>query len=209
MSGPGSPFPWADHPERHSVTVMFADIEGSTEMIGLADAETAAELLDPVIRVMVTAAERHNGVVGHRGDGIMATFGAPSICEDHALRACLAALTIREQLAPPAFAGVRVGIGVHSGEVGHQQPHRRRQRDPAGDRGDRPCGPAAGADRGGRHHLPEQLRPRPGAALCPHQPDPAGGGQGTAAGGPPGSSCTACCPRSTGGRRAGPPSCGR
>ncbi len=95
---------------------MFADIEGSTAMIGLADAERALELIDPVIRVMVETAERHNGVVGHRGDGIIATFGAPSICEDHALRACFAALTIQESLAT-LYAGIKVRIGMHSGEV--------------------------------------------------------------------------------------------
>ena len=116
MAGPGSSHANIEEPERHRVTVLFADIEGSTALIQHLDAERAASLLDPALRVMVEEVERHKGMPAPRGDGIMATFGAPSVREDHALRACLAALAIRDRLAS-LHPDIKVRIGIHSGEV--------------------------------------------------------------------------------------------
>ena len=94
--------------------MLFADIQGSTALIQHLDPETAAGLIDPALRAMIDAAERHGGSVSGRGDGIMAIFGAPSASEDHGLRACLAALAIREQASS---SGVAVRVGIHAGDV--------------------------------------------------------------------------------------------
>jgi len=112
--------------ERKQVTVMFADIRGSFEMIDGRDAEHAQILLDTVLQKMIDAVHRYEGTVNQvLGDGIMALFGAPIAHEDHAVRACYAALAMREtiqrraepsaQLGPSAAPEVRVGL--HSGEV--------------------------------------------------------------------------------------------
>ena len=103
-------------PELRRVTVLFADIEGSTALIRDLDAEDAADLIDPALRAMIDAAERFDGTVSPRGDGIMAVFGAPTVAEDHALRACLAALAMRDAVAAQAGA-VKLRVGIHSGPV--------------------------------------------------------------------------------------------
>ncbi len=95
--------------------MLFADIQGSTALIQNLDPEQAAQLLDPALRAMIDAVERFDGTASHRGDGIMAIFGAPSVSEDHGVRACLAALAIRDALAGQAQVQVRVGI--HVGDV--------------------------------------------------------------------------------------------
>jgi class 3 adenylate cyclase len=75
--------------ERKQVTVLFADIKDSTELIKDLDPEAAQRLLDPVIHIMMDAVHRFEGTVNQvLGDGIMALFGAPIAHEDHALRAC-------------------------------------------------------------------------------------------------------------------------
>ncbi len=101
-------------PELRRVTVLFADIAGSTALIQHLDPEAAADLIDPALRAMIDAAERHGGTVSGRGDGVMAIFGAPSEAEDHGLRACLAALAIRDSAAS---SGVGVRVGIHAGDV--------------------------------------------------------------------------------------------
>ena len=79
--------------ERKQVTVLFADLKGSTELIRDLDPEAAQKLLDPALQRMMDAAHRFEGTVNQvLGDGIMALFGAPIAHEDHALRACYAAL---------------------------------------------------------------------------------------------------------------------
>ena len=103
-------------PELRRVTVLFADIEGSTALIQDLDAEDAADLIDPALRAMIDAAERFDGAVSHRGDGIMVVFGAPTVAEDHALRACLAALAMRDAVAADAST-VKLRVGIHSGPV--------------------------------------------------------------------------------------------
>jgi class 3 adenylate cyclase len=79
--------------ERKLVTVLFADLKGSMELLADRDPEAARKLLDPVLERMMEAVHRYEGTVNQvMGDGIMALFGAPLAHEDHAVRACYAAL---------------------------------------------------------------------------------------------------------------------
>src|SRR6266481_3579002 len=111
--------------ERKQVTVLFADIRGSTRLLEGLDPEEAQKLIDPVLRVMMDAVHRYEGTVNQvLGDGIMALFGAPLAHEDHALRACYSALAMQEEmrryrrrLGQSEEAGLQIGIGMNSGEV--------------------------------------------------------------------------------------------
>ena len=111
--------------ERKQVTVLFADIKGSMELIQSADPEDARRILDPTIEAMMRAVHRYEGTVNKvLGDGIMALFGAPIAHEDHAVRACYAALAIQNALREIAEkirrdfgVEVQVRTGLHSGEV--------------------------------------------------------------------------------------------
>ena len=111
--------------ERKQVTVLFADIRGSTKLLEGLDPEEAQKIIDPVLRVMMDAVHRYEGTVNQvLGDGIMALFGAPLAHEDHALRACYAALSMQEEmrrhregLGQPEESGLQIGIGMNSGEV--------------------------------------------------------------------------------------------
>src|SRR5215831_7121385 len=111
--------------ERKQVTVLFADIRGSTSLLEGLDPEQAQKLIDPVLRVMMDAVHRYEGTVNQvLGDGIMALFGAPLAHEDHALRACYTALAMQEEmrryrrkLGQPEESGLQIGIGLNSGEV--------------------------------------------------------------------------------------------
>ena len=112
--------------ERKQVTVLFADIKGSMELLADRDAEAAQKLLfDPVLDRMIEAVHRYEGTV-HRvmGDGIMALFGAPLALEDHAVRACYAGLRMQETVSRygdevQRSHGVQVAIrvGLNSGEI--------------------------------------------------------------------------------------------
>ena len=83
--------------ERKLVTVLFADLKGSMELLADRDPEEARKLLDPVLEHMMEAVHRYEGTVNQvMGDGIMALFGAPLAHEDHAVRACYAALRMQE-----------------------------------------------------------------------------------------------------------------
>ena len=87
--------------ERKLVTVLFADLKGSMELLADRDPEEARKLLDPVLERMMEAVHRYEGTVNQvMGDGIMALFGAPLAHEDHAVRACYAALDM-QAVAPP------------------------------------------------------------------------------------------------------------
>jgi class 3 adenylate cyclase len=111
--------------ERKQVTVLFADLKGSMELLADRDPEDARKLLDPVLAHMMEAVHRYEGTVNQvMGDGIMALFGAPLAHEDHAIRACFAALRMQESVKRYAEGifhsqGVRVQIrvGLNSGEV--------------------------------------------------------------------------------------------
>src|SRR5262249_43441014 len=74
--------------ERKQVTVLFADLKGSMELLTDRDPEEARKILDPVLELMMEAVHRYEGTVNQvMGDGIMALFGAPVAHEDHAMRA--------------------------------------------------------------------------------------------------------------------------
>ena len=111
--------------ERKLVTVLFADLKGSMELLAERDPEDARKLLDAVIERMMEAVHRYEGTVNHvLGDGIMALFGAPLAHEDHAVRACYAALRMQESVKRYAdevqgTIGVplHIRVGVNSGEV--------------------------------------------------------------------------------------------
>src|SRR5262249_32295742 len=111
--------------ERKQVTVLFADLKDSTELIRGLDPEAAQQLLDPAIHCMMDAVHRFEGTVNQvLGDGIMALFVAPIAHEDHALRACYAALarqaamrTSTEAVRRTRGLELRMRVGLHSGAV--------------------------------------------------------------------------------------------
>jgi class 3 adenylate cyclase/tetratricopeptide (TPR) repeat protein len=111
--------------ERKQVTVLFADLKGSMELLADRDPEEARKLLDPVLERMMEAVHRYEGTVNQvMGDGIMALFGAPLAHEDHAVRACYAALRMQESVKKYAdevrrshAAVVKIRVGLNSGEV--------------------------------------------------------------------------------------------
>src|SRR5262245_7178759 len=111
--------------ERKQVTVLFADLKGSMELLADRDPEEARKLLDPVLTLMMEAVHRYEGTVNQvMGDGIMALFGAPVAHEDHAVRACYAALRMQEavrrysdELRRAHGIEVQVRVGLNSGEV--------------------------------------------------------------------------------------------
>src|SRR5262249_51178213 len=85
--------------ERKQVTVLFADLKSSMELLADRDPEEAWQLLDPVLERLMAAVHRYEGTVNQvMGDGIMALFGAPLAHEDHAVRACYAALAMQEAM---------------------------------------------------------------------------------------------------------------
>ena len=111
--------------ERKQVTVLFADIKGSLELLAGRDPEDANHLLDAVLHRMMDAVHRYEGTVSQaRGDGVMAIFGAPVAHEDHAVRACYAALKMQEMIASLSEdlrradgMSVQTRVGLNSGEV--------------------------------------------------------------------------------------------
>jgi class 3 adenylate cyclase/tetratricopeptide (TPR) repeat protein len=111
--------------ERKQVTVLFADLKGSMELLADRDPEEARKILDPVLERMMEAVHRYEGTVNQvMGDGIMALFGAPLAHEDHVVRACYAALRMQENVKTYAEAVrrshgavVKIRVGLNSGEV--------------------------------------------------------------------------------------------
>src|SRR5215471_7300302 len=111
--------------ERKQVTVLFADLKGSMELLADRDPEEARKLLDPVLERMMEAVHCYEGTVNQvMGDGIMALFGAPVAHEDHAVRACYAALRMQEsvaQYAKEVFRSqgvpIQIRVGLNSGDV--------------------------------------------------------------------------------------------
>ncbi len=111
--------------ERKQVTVLFADLKGSMELLADRDPEEARRILDPILEQMMEAVHWYEGTVNQvMGDGIMALFGAPLAHEDHAVRACYAALRMQESIKRYG-EGVRrqegilpqIRVGLNSGEV--------------------------------------------------------------------------------------------
>jgi class 3 adenylate cyclase/tetratricopeptide (TPR) repeat protein len=111
--------------ERKQVTVLFADLKSSMELLGDRDPEEARAILDPVLERMMEAVHRYEGIVNQvMGDGIMALFGAPLAHEDHAVRASYAALRMQEAIKTYADeirraegVPIRIRVGLNSGEV--------------------------------------------------------------------------------------------
>jgi class 3 adenylate cyclase len=111
--------------ERKQVTVLFADLKGSMELLAERDPEDARQLLDPVLEHMMEAVHRYEGTVNQvMGDGIMALFGAPIAHEDHAVRACYTALRMQETVKHYAAevqrtqgVPIHMRVGLNAGEV--------------------------------------------------------------------------------------------
>ncbi|HVI85039.1 MAG TPA: adenylate/guanylate cyclase domain-containing protein, partial [bacterium] len=111
--------------ERKQVTVLFADLKGSMELLADRDPEEARKLLDPVLERMMEAVHHYEGTVNQvMGDGIMALFGAPIGHEDHAIRACYTALRMQrrvnlyaDEIQRAGGTSMHIRVGLNSGEV--------------------------------------------------------------------------------------------
>jgi class 3 adenylate cyclase len=110
--------------ERKQVTVLFADLKGSMELLADRDPEDARKLLDPMLERMMEAVHRYEGTVNQvMGDGIMGLFGAPVAHEDHAVRACYAALHMQQSIKQYSYGidiagiSIHIRIGLNSGDV--------------------------------------------------------------------------------------------
>jgi len=111
--------------ERKQVTVLFADFQGSMDRLAGGDPEATRKLFDPILGRMIETVRRRGGTVNQvRNDGLMALFGAPLAQEDHAVRACYAALSLHEAVGHDADdlrrtlgADVQIRVGLHSGDV--------------------------------------------------------------------------------------------
>jgi class 3 adenylate cyclase len=111
--------------ERKTVTALFADIKGSTELMEDLDPEEARAIIDPALKLMIDAVHRYEGyVVQSTGDGIFALFGAPVAHEDHPQRALYSALRMQEELKrysdrirEEGRLPLQARVGVNTGEV--------------------------------------------------------------------------------------------
>src|SRR5262249_13334762 len=111
--------------ERKQVTVLFADVKGSMDLAEQLDPEEWHKIMDRFFAILSDGVHRFEGTINqYTGDGIMALFGAPIAHEDHAQRACYAALQLGEELRRYAQElkrerglGFSVRMGLNSGEV--------------------------------------------------------------------------------------------
>ena len=117
--GCGSPIAAAAHAEYKQVTVLFADVVHSMDIAAAVGAERLREIMAELFDRSSAVVKRYGGTVDKfTGDGIMAVFGAPVALEDHALRACLAALDIqRDMRGLVADVELQLRVGLNSGEV--------------------------------------------------------------------------------------------
>ena len=106
------------------VTVLFADVERSMELAAAVDVERLRDIMTELVERSATVVVRYGGTVEYTGDGVMALFGAPVALEDHAFRACLAALAIQEEANRVAAevqrrdgVALRLRVGLNSGRV--------------------------------------------------------------------------------------------
>lgn len=105
-------------PERKWVTVLFADIVGSTSMIAEIDPEQALQYLEPGIKAMVEVIRQFDGTITRvLGEGVMALFGAPKAREEHALAACNAAVAMHGAVAAASRGRVQIRVGINTGLV--------------------------------------------------------------------------------------------
>jgi class 3 adenylate cyclase/predicted ATPase len=111
--------------ERKTVTALFADLEGSTELLETLDPEEGRAIVEPLLQIMSDAVRRYEGyLVRTTGDGVFALFGAPVAYEDHPQRALYAALQMQQELhaytkdrTAKAQPALEARVGVHTGEV--------------------------------------------------------------------------------------------
>ena len=166
--------------------MLFADLKGSTELIRDLDPEQARPLLDPALHAMMEAVHRYEGTVNQvLGDGIMALFGAPLAHEDHAARACYAALAMQDALRRYADEvrrthglTVQMRVGLNSGEVVVRAIGNDLHMDySAVGLTTRPGG-AHGATRHARQHSADRRHPAAGGGPGPGQPPGTRAGQG-------------------------------
>jgi class 3 adenylate cyclase len=109
--------------ERKTVTALFADIKGSTELEQDLDPEEARAIVDPALKLMIDAVRRYEGyVVQSTGAGIFALLGAPVAHEDHPQRALYAALRMQEELR--RYSGQAGGRRRESAAVQGRDQHR-------------------------------------------------------------------------------------
>ena len=121
----GSPLLAAvDAAEYKQVTVLFADVVQSMDIAAALDVERLREIMTELVERSAAVVQRYGGTVEYNGDGVMALFGAPVALEDHAFRACLAAIAIQEEANRLAAAvqsrdgvDLRVRVGLNSGRV--------------------------------------------------------------------------------------------
>ena len=115
---PSSAGPDTSGAQQKQVTILFADICGSTELISRMDPEDASYALGSVVSVISKAVTRFDGAVIRRmGDGVMVLFGAPVAAEDHAARACFAALAALDAVGRMGDLALPIRIGICSGPV--------------------------------------------------------------------------------------------
>ncbi|WP_163752085.1 adenylate/guanylate cyclase domain-containing protein [Mycolicibacterium helvum] len=113
-----------DAAEYKHVTVLFADVERSMDIAAALDIERLREVMTELVERSTTVLRRYGGTVEFNGDGVMALFGAPVALEDHAFRACMAALEVQGEAARLAAEvkqrddiDFRVRVGLNSGRV--------------------------------------------------------------------------------------------
>src|SRR5436853_462688 len=106
------------------VTVLFADVVRSMDIAANLDMERLREIMTEVVERSAAVVQRYGGTVEYNGDGVMALFGAPVALEDHAFRACLAALDIQQEATRLAAevqhrdgVALRLRVGLDSGRV--------------------------------------------------------------------------------------------
>ena len=113
-----------DSPQYKQVTVLFADVVRSTDLATAVDLERLREIMTDLLKRAAVVIERYGGTVEYNGDGVMALFGAPIALEDHAFRACLAALAIQQEADGLAAevqrrdgVSLQLRVGLNSGRV--------------------------------------------------------------------------------------------
>ena len=106
------------------MTVLFADVVRSMDIAATLDMERLREIMTDVVERSAAVAQRYGGTVEHTGDGVMAIFGAPTALEDHAFRACVAALAIQDEMKQLATevqsrdgVALQIRVGLNSGRV--------------------------------------------------------------------------------------------
>src|ERR1700736_5970579 len=150
-----------EHAEYKQVTVLFADVVHSMDIAAAVGAERLREIMTDVASRCAAAVQRYGGTVDKfTGDGIMAVFGAPVALEDHAVRACLAALGVQEEakrlaveVAERDGVDLQLPVGLNSGQV------------IAGEIGSGPFGYTAVGDQVGMAQRMEAVAPAGGVML--------------------------------------------